>query len=201
MPGLSDVLAVAQRVSPQTGWPVSVHVAQLANESAWFTSNLSVRHNNRSGIKFVNQAGATKTPDGFAHFESTDAWERDYVRVCSLKLYDAVRVAARQQYPDARTKALACAAALGATPYDAGHYAGASGQPGKVLFPIIEQYQLWQYDGPAPAGSVALWSDGGRSIAQEGDALVIRGLQMGAKAWPLALAGLVVAILAAMVSE
>jgi hypothetical protein len=71
---------------PSTMLPILL--AQVAHETGGFNSILSTEDNNLSGIKFVEQSGATKgrkSPEGnyYAKYANTTLWAKDYLRILS----------------------------------------------------------------------------------------------------------------------
>jgi hypothetical protein len=62
-----------------------------------------------------------------------------YVAVAGLSFYGGVGYAARHGGPNAAAKA------LGASPWDAGHYTGI-GDPGSSLIILMHAFNLYRYD-------------------------------------------------------
>jgi flagellum-specific peptidoglycan hydrolase FlgJ len=70
---------------------IPLAIAQLAHETAGFTSRVSEANNNLSGIKYINkpyQVNASKgllSPEGnyYAKYDSIKDWAVDYVRILS----------------------------------------------------------------------------------------------------------------------
>lgn len=127
---INDVLAYAQR-GAQTGLMVSVILAQWANETGWGSSPYFTDGHNPAGI----------SPGGVvAAYPSLDAGVAAWIQTMDLPYYDAVRSAQGRN---------AQAVALGESPWAGSHYDNGSG-PGSMLIEIINENNLWTYDGPAP---------------------------------------------------
>lgn len=67
-----------------------IAIAQIAHETAGFTSNVAITCNNLSGIKYIgksyqNATKCTGSPEGnsYAKFENYTAWAADYIRILS----------------------------------------------------------------------------------------------------------------------
>jgi hypothetical protein len=128
---IQKVAAAAARCAADTGLWTSVVLAQWADETAWGTSRAWLLSNNPAGI----------SPHGTIASYATEAVGfSEYIRTMNLSFYDGVR-AAKLSGP------LAQARALGASPWAAGHYAGAGETPGSSLVTIIESNDLTAYDG------------------------------------------------------
>lgn len=151
----SDYLADARIASAQTGFLVSVILAQWADETTYGASKAFVQQNNFAG---VSVGGGVNT------FKSKDDGLAAYVETANLGFYDPVRAAKSQG-------AQAQAIALGKSPWAAAHYNGAAykagarcpgpscgtllANAGVDLVSIINSNKLTQYDGqsliqPAP---------------------------------------------------
>lgn len=70
---------------------VPLAIAQIAHETAGFTSRVSVELYNLSGIKYINKpyqkaTKGTLSPEGnyYAKYESYNDWAVDYLRILSL---------------------------------------------------------------------------------------------------------------------
>lgn len=112
-----------------TGVAALVIVAQWAHETGYGTSPLYLEHRNLAGIRNArNKAfrGPVAPGTTFRHYDTLGQSLDDWVRVIRLPDYDAVRAA---HGIDAQI------AALGASPWDAGHYRGRSkaNPPGTAL--------------------------------------------------------------------
>lgn len=118
-----------KRAAQATRIPYQTIEAQWANESAYGTSALAVGHNNFAGIKYSKSSSTARpiTGSDFAHYASINDFVTDYIRVMSLGYYNDVRAAG------ATGDVVAATQALGASPYDAGHYNDGSGVGSKLL--------------------------------------------------------------------
>jgi hypothetical protein len=79
------------------------------------------------------------SPTTCAYADSPADGVRFYVTVARLDYYKAIEPAAKSGGP------VAAAKALGASPWDAGHYTD-HGDPGSSLIALMQQYHLQQYD-------------------------------------------------------
>jgi flagellum-specific peptidoglycan hydrolase FlgJ len=67
-------------------------IAQLAHETAGFTSRVMTSDNNLSGIKYIgnskqkNATAGTRSPEGnyYAKFATIEDWATDYIRILSM---------------------------------------------------------------------------------------------------------------------
>jgi flagellum-specific peptidoglycan hydrolase FlgJ len=116
----------ANTAASALGMDASVILAQWALESGNGTSDMAVNHNNHAGIKWSQYSKTAKkrSDSSFAHYNSLSDFVTDYVRVISLSYYDGVRDA---------TTIEGTVKALGASPYDAGHYESGGVKGGKLL--------------------------------------------------------------------
>lgn len=112
---------------PGVGLFPSVILAQWALETGWGSSEAWIHGHNPAGISGGGHPLA---------YPGVQAGMDAYVETIRLSYYDAVR--------EARAKgAEAQARALGASPWDAGHYGGADA-PGSVLVTIMQEQHLEQ---------------------------------------------------------
>ena len=126
-------LPVAVEASRRTGVRWQLAVAQWALETGYGTSPLYLRHRNLAGIKRSRLPELRRLPvapgTSFRSYATLTEAVDDWCRVMLLPAYDAVRAASTLD---------AQAAALGASPWDAGHYTGRpSGTPGAALLPHL----------------------------------------------------------------
>jgi hypothetical protein len=140
---VAATLPYAQRASQQTGWPVSLILAQWGLEQGWKTPGYT-------GFNFGNVAalpgeptvgGIQKagSPAAFAYATTPADGVRYYVHVAQLGYYTAVATAAHTSGADAAARA------LGRSPWDAGHYTSHA-DPGSSLLTLLQKYNLYQYD-------------------------------------------------------
>lgn len=126
-----------------------VILAQWAVETGWGSSALAVYHHNLAGIRWYGRAvqteqlgGTTGKPGtGFAGYASLTGFAADYLYVIGLPYYAAVRSAVGD---------VAQARALGASPWDAGHYTS-GGEVGGSLLSALRQITQAPAPVPAPA--------------------------------------------------
>ena len=136
-------LPFAQSAHQQTGWPVSMILAQWALEHGWaipgFTGYNWGNVASLPGEPTVASGGAWGAPSYFAYAPTPQDGVNFYVAVAGLSYYSAVAPAARSG------GANAAARALGDSPWDAAHYT-AIGSPGSSLINIMQSYDLYKYD-------------------------------------------------------
>ena len=126
-------------------------LAQWGIETGWGSSSLAVNHHNLAGIRWYGRAaqvehlGGTpgKAGTGFAGYASFDTFAADYGYVIGLPYYNAVR-AATDIYAQAR--------ALGASPWDAGHYLAGGVAGGSIIRAINLIPSSVPVPPPAPHG-------------------------------------------------
>ena len=135
-------LPYARQAHQQTGWPTSVILAQWGLEQGWkIPGYTGFNWGNVAalpGQPTVNGIAVPGSPAAFAYARTPQEGLNYYVRVAHLSYYNGVRAAVSNG-------ADACARALGASPWDAGHYT-ASGNPGSSLLSIMRVYNLYWYD-------------------------------------------------------
>lgn len=136
-------LPYARRAHEATGWPVSVILAQWGLEQGWkIPGYTGFNWGNVAalpGEPTVNGIAVPGSPAAFAYAHTPDDGLRYYVRVAHLSYYRTVGRAGNE------SGAEAAARALGASPWDAGHYTD-SGNPGSSLVSIMRVYNLFWYD-------------------------------------------------------
>lgn len=138
----------ASYASAQTGVPVSVVLAQWANETAYGAAPAFASGNNYAGV----------SPGGrVAAYPSRAAGLGAYISTMLSGYYNAVRSA---------TNATDAALALGQSPWAGSHYRDAAGGgPGSALVDIIDANDLTRYDAPASAtAATSSGLGGGKSI-------------------------------------
>lgn len=129
----STVQGIARTVSASTQIPVSVILAQMADETAYGTSGVWLQCRNPAGI---NGSGC----GGFQSYPSYTAAAQGYAATYHNGYYAHVlAVAASGASPDQ------VAIALGQSPWASSHYYG-YGQDGGILLNIMQTYNLTQYD-------------------------------------------------------
>jgi hypothetical protein len=118
----------AARATSLSRWTV---LAQWAVETGWGSSPLDLHDDNLAGIRWYGRAGTTqvggipgKIGTGFAHYRSLSDFVVDYAHTMNLPAYAKVRAAVGV---DAELRA------LGASPWDAGHYRVGGVVGGSVL--------------------------------------------------------------------
>jgi hypothetical protein len=136
-------LPFAQSAHQQTGWPVSMILAQWGLEHGWlipgFTGYNWGNVGALPGAPDVASGGAWGAPAYFAYAPTPQDGVNYYVAVAGLSYYRGVGYAARHGGADA------AAWALGVSPWDAGHYAGI-GNPGSSLVNLMQTFNLYRYD-------------------------------------------------------
>jgi LysM repeat protein len=136
-------LPYAVSAHQQTGWPVSMILAQWALEHGWavptFTGYNWGNVGALPGEPTVASGGAPGAPALFAFAPTPQDGVNYYVAVAGLSYYSQVAPAASSGGPNA------AAQALGASPWDAAHYTG-DGNPGDSLITIMSDFNLYRYD-------------------------------------------------------
>lgn len=136
-------LPYARQAHTATNWPVSVILAQWGLEQGWQAPNFTgYNFGNCGGLidePFIPGTAAAGSPSTFAYADTPEDGLRFYVTVAQLAYYNAIAPAASQGGP------VAAAKALGASPWDAGHYTDHN-DPGSSLVALMQQYNLQQYD-------------------------------------------------------
>lgn len=140
---LKFALPYARRAHEQTGWPMSLILAQWGLEQGWKAPGYTgFNFGNVAalpGEPTVNGIAVPGSPAAFAFAHTPEDGLRYYVRVAQLSFYDAVGPTAAQYGADAAARA------LGRSPWDAGHYTD-SNDPGSSLLSIMRVYNLYWYD-------------------------------------------------------
>lgn len=135
-------LPYARQAHNATGWPTSVILAQWGLEQGWrIPGYTGFNWGNVAalpGEPTVNGIAVPGSPAAFAYAHTPDQGLSYYIRVARLSFYTGVGQAA-QDGPDAAARA------LGASPWDAGHYT-AIGSPGSSLLSLMRVYNLYYYD-------------------------------------------------------
>lgn len=136
-------LPFAQSAHQQTGWPVSMILAQWGLEHGWlvpgFTGYNWGNVGALPGVPEVASGGAWGAPAYFAYARTPQDGVNYYVAVAHLSFYGGVGHAARHGGPNAAARA------LGASPWDAAHYTGI-GDPGSSLIIIMHAFNLYRFD-------------------------------------------------------
>lgn len=137
---VNDVLPDAQIASSRTGVPVSVILAQWANETGWGSSPAFTQGNNYAGVSPGGSVGS---------YPSRSAGLAAYIQTLLSPLYAAVRSAG---------SAAGAAVALGQSPwagsrYDNAYYGQGPGGPGSILLGEISANNLTRYDTAGPTTS------------------------------------------------
>jgi len=136
-------LPFAQSAHQQTGWPVSMILAQWGFEHGWlvpgFTGYNWGNVGALAGVPEVASGGAWGAPAYFAYAPTPQDGVNYYVAVAGLSYYQGVGYAARHGGADAAARA------LGASPWDAAHYTDV-GNPGSSLVNVMQIFNLYRYD-------------------------------------------------------
>jgi LysM repeat protein len=140
---INYTLPYARQASKQTGWPVSVILAQWGLETGWRTQTYTGFNWGNCGampgqptIGGINKPGS---PAAFAYANSPVQGLAEYTHVAHLGYYTRVAQAAHSGGADAAARA------LGQSPWDWGHYTN-RGDPGSSLISIMRVYNLYYYD-------------------------------------------------------
>jgi LysM domain len=136
------VLPYARRAHDDTGWPLSMILAQWGLEQGWETPRFTGYNWGNCGAvpnePMVPGTSAPGSPDNFAYAPAPEDGLRIYLHVAHLGYYTEIAPAAKQG-------ADAAARALGRSPWDAGHYTNHD-DPGSSLIAIMQDFNLYQYD-------------------------------------------------------
>ncbi len=136
-------LPYARQANQQTGWPVSLILAQWGLEHGWHVPSYTGYNWGNSGavpgFPTVNGLNVPGSPSAFSYAKTPDVGVAIYVHCARLSYYTAVAPTAAQNGPEAAARA------LGRSPWDAGHYTD-HGDPGSSLINIMRVYNLYWYD-------------------------------------------------------
>lgn len=136
-------LPYARQAHNATGWPTSMILAQWGLEQGWrIPGYTGFNWGNVAalpGEPTVNGIAVPGSPAAFAYASTPAQGLSYYVRVAHLSFYSGVARAAQSGGADAAARA------LGASPWDAGHYT-AIRSPGSSLLSILRVYNLYYYD-------------------------------------------------------
>jgi hypothetical protein len=139
---INYTLPYARKASAQTGWPVSMILAQWGLETGWRTKTYTGYNWGNCGampgqptIGGINKPGS---PAAFAYAYNPSQGVAEYVHVAHLSYYRGVA-------PAAKSSADAAARALGRSPWDWGHYTNRH-DPGSSIINIMRVYNLYYYD-------------------------------------------------------
>ncbi len=140
---ITTMLPYARHASQTLGWPVSVILAQWGVEHGWTLPDFdgwnvgnTKAFNSPSGVCY----GASVVR-GFCSPKTPGAGLAIYIHGAQLHYYSGIAVAARQGGPNAAARA------LGASPWDAGHYT-VDNSPGDSLLHAMQTLNLYRYDTP-----------------------------------------------------
>lgn len=140
---LQFALPYAESAHQQTGWPVSMILAQWGLEHGWAVPGFTGYNWGNVGAlpdaPEVASGGAIGAPAFFAYAATPQDGVNYYVAVAGLSFYSGVAGAARRGGPDAAAKA------LGASPWDAANYT-AIGDPGSSLIILMHDFNLYRFD-------------------------------------------------------
>jgi LysM repeat protein len=137
------VLPYARQAHAATVWPTSLILAQWGIEQGWrLPTYTGYNFGNCGAIPGEPTIGGLNVPGSpaaFAYARTPGDGLRFYVHVAHLGYYRGVKWAAQHESVDAAARA------LGASPWDAGHYT-AIGVPGSSLLSVLRVYNLYWYD-------------------------------------------------------
>ncbi len=139
---ISYTLPYARQASQQTGWPVSMILAQWGLETGWRTRSYTGYNWGNvgafPGAPMIGGVNSPGSPAAFAYADTPAQGVAEYVHVAHLGYYWNVGRAASNG-------ADAAARALGQSPWDWGHYTN-HGDPGSSLISIMRVFNLYYYD-------------------------------------------------------
>lgn len=142
-PFIEFSLPFARRAHDQTGWPVSMILAQWGLEHGWKLPGYTGYNFGNCGAvpgePTVGGINVPGSPAAFAYAPTAEDGLRIYVHVAHLSYYSAIAPTAASQGVDAAARA------LGRSPWDAGHYTNHN-DPGSSLIAILHNFNLYQYD-------------------------------------------------------
>lgn len=140
---IAFTLPYAKQASKQTGWPVSMILAQWGLETGWrvhtFTGYNWGNCGAMPGKPMVGGTSAPGSPAAFAYAYTPEQGVAEYTHVAHLRYYSAVAPAGRHGGADAAARA------LGSSPWDWGHYTD-RGSPGSSIISLMRTYNLYWYD-------------------------------------------------------
>lgn len=140
---IAFALPYAREASQKTGWPVSMILGQWGLEKSWRTYTFTGYNWGNCGaipgFPAIPGTSVPGSPDQFAFANTPEQGVAEYVHVAHLRYYTAIAPAWHSG------GANAAARALGASPWDWGHYT-AIGSPGSSVIGLMQRYNLYWYD-------------------------------------------------------
>jgi hypothetical protein len=140
---IAFALPFARQASKETGWPVSMILGQWGLEKSWraytFTGYNWGNCGAIPGFPAIPGTSVPGSPNQFAFANTPGQGVAEYVHVAHLRYYTAIAPAWRSG------GANAAARALGASPWDWGHYT-AINSPGSSVIGLMRAYNLYWYD-------------------------------------------------------
>lgn len=140
---INFTLPYARQASRQTGWPVSMILAQWGLETGWRTHTFTGYNWGNCGAMpnqpMVGGLNVPGSPAAFAYAYTPAQGVAEYVHVAHLGYYTRVAPAWRAG------GANAAARALGQSPWDWGHYTNHN-SPGSSIINLMRVYNLYYYD-------------------------------------------------------
>ena len=140
---IAFTLPYAREASKQTGWPISMILAQWGLETSWRVKTFTGYNWGNCGAMpnepAIPGTSAPGSPLAFAYAYTPEQGVEEYVHVAHLRYYTGVAAADRSGGPDAAARA------LGASPWDWGHYTDI-GSPGSSIIALMRAYNLYWYD-------------------------------------------------------
>lgn len=140
---INYTLPYARQASRQTGWPVSMILAQWGLETGWRTYTFTGYNWGNCGAMpnepMIGGTSAPGSPSAFAYAYTPSQGVAEYVHVAHLGYYTRVAPAWRASGADAAARA------LGRSPWDWGHYTDHN-SPGSSLVSLMRVYNLYYYD-------------------------------------------------------
>ncbi|HEX9038453.1 MAG TPA: LysM peptidoglycan-binding domain-containing protein [Ktedonobacterales bacterium] len=140
---IAFTLPYARRASAETGWPVSVILAQWGLETSWRIHTFTGYNWGNCGAMpnepAIPGTSAPGSPAAFSYAYTPTQGVDEYVHVAHLRYYAQIAIAARVGGADAAARA------LGSSPWDWGHYTNYN-SPGSSLIGLMRAYNLYWYD-------------------------------------------------------
>ena len=140
---INFTLPYARQASRQTGWPVSMILAQWGLETGWRTHTFTGYNWGNCGAMpnqpMVGGLNVPGSPAAFAYAYTPAQGVAEYVHVAHLGYYTRVAPAGRAG------GANAAARALGQSPWDWAHYTNHN-SPGSSIINLMRAYNLYYYD-------------------------------------------------------